>query len=361
MKQNLFEILGIASIERIHSQMMCWLFSDSPLTPIEKSQLLQIINPKAKIYSTFQCLSEYKNIDIIIRADSDVYVIENKIKSSEHDNQLSKYLATIQSDSSSFFQNTNRYFAYLTLVQEKTKAVNESWVNITYQQIFSNLKNYKRKKPSSFDEFVLNEYIHTVERLVVCVEDFISNHSQYANVFEDGWKTKAQKLENLERCSDKQKYIAQNQLETILQRSFLGVIADSMVLDKDKPEIDETHGTALLQIMYSFHELTKLNKYNIGIQYQGDSIKLNIASKNYKNSTIKDISKRLTECVQIIARQNKYRINKGKTREYISISKQLDKEIWEMNLDEIIAVYQREYEHFKKLAKEIIRNGIFPK
>ncbi|MBT3729060.1 hypothetical protein HOF65_01960 [bacterium] len=56
--------------------------------------------------------TEIKNIDVYIEVDSRIFIIENKIKSSEHSNQTSKYIEKlkIEKESISIFP------CFLTLI-----------------------------------------------------------------------------------------------------------------------------------------------------------------------------------------------------------------------------------------------------
>jgi hypothetical protein len=216
MKQGFFEAIGIAGIERIHSQVLYWIFlqENSVLSSEEKTDVLKLLNSQAGSYKNFKSWTEYETIDLLICADNDLFVIENKIKSSEHDSQLSKYKESVKKMRE--FEGCKIFHIYLTLIEDKPS--DTDWKNVTYRGLFTALKQHRIPEPSNADGWILNEYIDSLGTLTNITTSFLENngHKNFSNVFTDGAKSKKAKRQILDRYNDEQKYIARNQLETLL-------------------------------------------------------------------------------------------------------------------------------------------------
>ncbi|MFN5441289.1 MAG: PD-(D/E)XK nuclease family protein, partial [Flavobacteriia bacterium] len=99
MKQqpNFFEKLGLADKEKIHSQIISWLFSQE-LQLIDESTKSDLYSKlfKCELPEKYAVYTEWKNMDVVfldLTGDKpkEALVIENKLKSELHSNQLTKY------------------------------------------------------------------------------------------------------------------------------------------------------------------------------------------------------------------------------------------------------------------------------
>lgn len=99
MKENkitFFEEINFWSSERMHSEIIHWILSGNcswikgdNLKKIYKDFLEIEINDKKDIIFSG---NEINKFDIFIKTKKNIIVIENKLKSSEHSNQLDRYL-----------------------------------------------------------------------------------------------------------------------------------------------------------------------------------------------------------------------------------------------------------------------------
>ena len=122
MKKSFFEYLGLADVERIHSQFLAWVLSPdcNAVNQIERKNLFrEIFNVNGTITDI---QTERNRIDILISTAKDIIVIENKIKSSQHSNQLENYRKFCKK---SFPFHKIHYF-FLTLIKEKQPIKNGS-------------------------------------------------------------------------------------------------------------------------------------------------------------------------------------------------------------------------------------------
>lgn len=119
-------------------------------------------------FHTMQIYREYKNIDLILVCDEFVIAIENKILSTEHSNQLSRYEEIVKKD----FNNKKHAFIYFTLYgDEPEKEENASiYVNYSYlrfEAILSQIVNiYSDILPDKAFVYI-QDYIEILRRFVM--------------------------------------------------------------------------------------------------------------------------------------------------------------------------------------------------
>lgn len=93
MNGSFFDKIGVADMEKVHSAVIGWIFSDEckALTNQQKSELLCSLFHvmPSQTFNSFVVEVEHHDIDILIITDNDTcWVIENKVKSSQHSNYL---------------------------------------------------------------------------------------------------------------------------------------------------------------------------------------------------------------------------------------------------------------------------------
>src|SRR4051812_10929012 len=115
-QKSFFEYLGIAHMERMHSQMLAWIFSKDccALNSQSKVTLLNKIFHLENDRKILNVHTESNNIDILIETDKEIIIVENKIKSSQHSNQLTRY----QDYCNKNYINVKPKFYYLTFIDE---------------------------------------------------------------------------------------------------------------------------------------------------------------------------------------------------------------------------------------------------
>jgi len=119
-------------------------------------------------FHNLQIFREYKNIDIILQSNEFVIAIENKILSTEHSNQLTRYKEIVKRD----FQNKNHAFIYLTLIGDEPEKLENSciYVNYSYFNIVTILNQivtiYNDILPDKALVYI-NDYIEVLRRFVM--------------------------------------------------------------------------------------------------------------------------------------------------------------------------------------------------
>ena len=177
---NIFQALGIEKYELRHSSFLAWLLDpigSHNLGAIFLNRFLReiLMDPRSKELSIidlpdFQLEKatvkrEWKNIDILIELPEILVVIENKIQSSEHSDQLSIYKKRIEG----LFLRKKIIFVYLTPFGFAS-SLNETYINLSYESItsilFDIVNNLKGSiNPSTF--IYITDYINTVKKTIM--------------------------------------------------------------------------------------------------------------------------------------------------------------------------------------------------
>jgi hypothetical protein len=343
MIKSFFEYLGLADVERVHSQFLAWVLSED-CNAIEATEKQSLFKNLFRIEGQIiQIHTERNNIDIFIQTATDIVVIENKIKSSQHSNQLHNYKQYCDKE----FPIYNKHFFFLTLIGEKTS--DEDWKRLSYSNIYEQLNSLNLKQNNTHSS-IIKEYLIFLERLMSVLSDFNANVKKYDIVFFDGHKKKQDKKRS-DYKNENEWFIASNQLETILQKSFL-----SLLIEEIKPQIgtiNETRGTALLDFIIKNDIEFNGKKYSTGIQLQGNTVKLFFVISDKYNESQKEWVNKVVSIMENISKDgtNNFgykKLNKPKKLTFISISKKLEINYWHMsNLKEFIL---REIENGKKIT-----------
>lgn len=144
-KFNIFSILLKSSDEvNLHSKFIYELINPKGSHQQHETFLnlfIQEINSEKSEKITIEPLMAYReknNIDILLKSKNQAIIIENKIYTEDHSNQLSKYLTLIKKEG---YSKEKISLIYLTLFNEEPneKKVKDIVINITYE---TNIKNW---------------------------------------------------------------------------------------------------------------------------------------------------------------------------------------------------------------------------
>ncbi len=349
-KKSFFEYLGIADIERIHSQVFAWLFSNdcTALNSRQRNQLIKEIFKLENIGNILNTQTERGKIDILIQTDKEIIVIENKIKSSQHSDQLHTYKNYCEEE----FRGYTKHFYFLTLIGEKTNHNDNYWNRITYTDVYKALKLVELNNNDTHS-VIITEYVNLLERLTSVLEDFTKNVKDYDMVFQDGGKTKGEKI-NVSYENPNKQFIADNQLETILQKTYLASIVEKIGTGR----ITETRGDALIDFPLTEHIEYQGNKYSTMLEIQGDNLKFAfMIMDNYPQSDkkwIADIIPMMEKLLEIENKAGFVKLNKPKSKAYVSISKKLKTPYWRMEMDKLIEFIKTEIANGQNLTDKLL-------
>lgn len=320
MKKTIFESLAIADQERIHTQMLAWIFSeDSPISTSDKSYLLYKLFGTGlggnEVIDKLKVSTELNYIDLVIESETFLIAIENKIKSRQGKDQLERYSKEIDALISGEKKQVKRFF--LTFSGEKSK--NVGWLNIDYKTVYDALSAIATK------DTYFNDYCEFLKKLTEYRDDFVKAHHKYSLVFSrSGMKTiERVKYPLPSHASPLELFVCSNRLERIFCEILLRSITQDM--GYESAEISESNGTALTQIdLFRVNFSESKETFLAGIQLQGNSLKLNIRAENYNESTIDMLPNSIIPCFDKAMADNLLQPNSGKTKAYRSWSKKID-------------------------------------
>ena len=344
MGLSFFEAIGLADTERVHSQMLVWMFDSSFLSPAQKSEIVAKLTGIAADYSQFSADTEHEGVDVLVQADSSIIAIENKIKCTEHDNQLTRYEKRLREEA------TSLNLIYLSLCPDTITQPN--WTPRTYTALHRALLPHKFASPGCFEQFAFNEYVDVVGSLVEVVEAFDTDHTRFENVFTEGGLTKHAKRNRPSEYPPHQDFVRRNQLETPLQRYFLMKVRNEIPQASSEWRIEESHGVALLHVVLVKGPIGD-TQFEWAVQFQGRTAKLNCSASDYKNST----RDQLPAEVRKVFKEERDRwpglhLNDARSKAYISLSKKMDFR-WTDSFDCIAECYRLAYEEHSVIGQRL--------
>lgn len=175
---NIFSVLGLTNTEIRHSNMLAWLFDSKANHGLGNNFIKNFLEPKLKKEDKdklnsydFRVYRELEHIDLLLVSEAEkiVIVIENKIWTKNHDNQLTTYNEFINETYKD--KGFSIYQFYLT--PDGDTPINEKgdiseWNPLSYKNIIDTLVNTKsiaKLKPES--RLLINNYINILRRDIV--------------------------------------------------------------------------------------------------------------------------------------------------------------------------------------------------
>jgi hypothetical protein len=184
---NIFETLKITQAEIRHSNVIAWLLNPTENHGLSNYFLKQLfkflVSANSKYfeklpvsvfdfelfsYGKVEIRREWNNLDIlaIIEEDSKKIVVafENKIKTSEHSDQLTRYRKLIEKE----FPNTVNLLVYLT--PDNLIPSDDAWIPFNYDtiaDIIGDILQYRKDSLSSPVALFLSQYNTILRRYVV--------------------------------------------------------------------------------------------------------------------------------------------------------------------------------------------------
>lgn len=368
---NFFNRIGLADMEKMHSAIIGWIFSNEndAFTKKEKSSILNSLfdpNSSSVEYNEIKVLVETDNIDILflledVYGNKKVIIVENKIKSSQHSDQLNKYKSIVEKK---YPEHIQKRYIFLTYSNEEAKCDNkeiDSWKEVTYDKIHDKLRSVLRPQ-LNIDTIILNEYLDSIESFINIKKEFLKDHTSFTSVFTDASKKKSVKL-NEEKDSAVAKFISENQLETILQKMLIQDIAKNVNFGAHKCNISETHGKAQISIFLGPNlgsTDSENEKIYFDFSFQDGSFKIAI-SKDYSGSKekqrqgLKIIENNWKPIMEKYYKEFHYkRFNNSKGKKpRISMSQKINREWYKLEKEKLIDIFQEKFDEAIEIKKEL--------
>lgn len=177
---NIFESIGAVRREIRHSDFLSFLLNPKESHGLHdvfiKSILFDVVKGNRSSVgispididlldlSNIEVRREWENIDILLLSDAGNFVcaIENKIDTTEHSNQLSRYESQVNAS----FENYNKLFIYLTLDGSPPEN-NENWLSYSYQDIYEVLISILKESEGNIGQdiyILLKHYVEMINR-----------------------------------------------------------------------------------------------------------------------------------------------------------------------------------------------------
>jgi hypothetical protein len=180
---NIFRALKVERREIRHSNFIAYLLDPNEnhgLNEILLKKVLQEIFSEATDaskaiyyadeidYGNVEVRREWRNIDILIITENEVLVIENKVDTEDHSNQLERY----KEISKSAFPDKNRVYIYLTPfgTSPRDEVSARDYINYSYQSLAEHIErilNLYQNRLSEKVQYYIRDYLLTVKREIL--------------------------------------------------------------------------------------------------------------------------------------------------------------------------------------------------
>lgn len=291
-KQNIFSILRMEDFEIRHSNFLAWLF-DSDCNGEIGNYCLKVFLKKLKnISDAFSNINlniffknkyivkrEVKYKDILIESGESkkVIVIENKIYSSEHSNQLNRYYNDVMQDEK--YAEYDKYFVYLTLGGEMPEQMEDrtTWVPFSYRQILEILQDLLNKK--------INKLSTNIQLLI----------QDYKEILEDKLEQSMNSIEEYRKLYDKypgivlefKKYIPDNEKRLKIQREYINSLPHCKMASEGNNTYVDFFDTEIREL-----SLSRINKEDVVyfefVNRGGWTITFRVIVNKYENDKSKE-------------------------------------------------------------------------
>lgn len=198
---NVFETLGIIDTEIRHSNVLSWLLNPNlnhGLGEFFVKQFLKHIISKNKqiflphnislfdfeifSYADIEIRREWNNIDILVIVNEQkqnyVIAIENKVRSSEHSNQLQRYVKIIEDE----FKDSKLIFVFLT--PDDVIPSDNHWATFSYSDVADLLDDLLTYKKDSLSKQVYN----FIQHYQVIIRRYIVGNSEVEQICQQIYK-----------------------------------------------------------------------------------------------------------------------------------------------------------------------------
>jgi hypothetical protein len=217
-------LFNFATKELSQDAFFCWLFSwaeerynKTPIYIIAKDILKDIMNENVVI-NNIEIRQQYKKIDFFLRINENIIIVfEDKIKTTQHDNQLERYRDIISNE----YPEDKLFFVYLKtdiLFQHEYSVVKESAYKVyDLFAIYSKLSN-------KINNAIYNDYIRYLTQKIKSYQDF--EKIRYSKWEQNEW---------IGLCYKLQKELNQSEYYDIWQgrEVYWGIITSDYLLGKN--------------------------------------------------------------------------------------------------------------------------------
>lgn len=217
---NIFRVLKLENYEIRHSNLLAWLLSPNQTHNIkgaflkkfiERAALKKNISITYKDNDDIKVYREQDNIDILVINNTQNYLIllENKINSNQHDNQLERYAQIVEKD----FEQYQKIYIYLK--PEKNEVLPEYYVDMSYREILNIIKDIFPKVQDTSVKILLEHYIKIFDSRYNMIDD-VSLMDICLRLQEDNLKLNNKEQDIVWRMAERRRYEIMQCLTKIL-------------------------------------------------------------------------------------------------------------------------------------------------
>jgi len=275
---NIFETLDIVNAEIRHSNVLAWLFypdANHGLGEYFLKQFLKNFISANKEYITseinifdfeifgyrdVEIRREWNNIDILIiikEKSKDIAItIENKLKTSEHGNQLQRYREIVEKN----FKDFEKIFIYLSPYEDIPS--DETWIAISYDTISDLIDDLLENRKDMLSENVLN----FIEQYKIILRRYVVGNSEIEQICKDLYKKHQKALDLIFQFKPDINLEISEYLQKLLRRKddiFIDSAGKTVIrfstaaIDKKIKKIGEGWGREKRVLMYEFSNYEK--------------------------------------------------------------------------------------------------------
>jgi hypothetical protein len=183
-KFNIFSSLGIINQEIRHSNFLAWLLDPKEthnLSDYFTTSFLKLAtnndtneNPELNIIdidtldlTSLQVYREWNNIDVLLVDDDKkvVCIIENKVNSAEHSNQLLKYRNIVETN----YPDYRKLYVYLTIYGEEPNT-DKYYITISFKEVSILIESLLDRKETQLNDEIkifINHYNEMIKRYIM--------------------------------------------------------------------------------------------------------------------------------------------------------------------------------------------------
>ena len=177
---NTFRVLGIEDMEIRHSNMLAWILTPNESHGLQdhflrrylmhvsnetENDFLDPVDIDAADIKSVEVLREWQNIDLLVDLETDdgrwLIVIENKVNSRQHSNQLRRYRETVEQA----YPDHKRF--YLLLSKHSEEPDDEAYVSTSYEIVYRALASCVKEHRGSIGSepaVLLKNYLTLLEQ-----------------------------------------------------------------------------------------------------------------------------------------------------------------------------------------------------
>lgn len=352
---NIFDVLRISRTEIRHSNMLAWLlnphenhglndsFIKNLIANIVKNKNYGNVEPlelMVEDYSQTQVSREWENIDILCITEKLVFVIENKIDSGEHDNQLEIYREKVENR----YRNFTKLYFYLT-PDGLLPTDEENWNVLSYSDVLQALeKSFELHQKELLDgqKLLIQDYINILRSKIVedkklidiCKKIYLQYKPALDLIFENKGNYLAEKIIE---AFEEENIVLDDSRTTNRWFVFYSDKMDAILpcLEKEKGSWNDSH-TYNYWISVEDNKLTGC--FELGGSNLPDSIKEN-QKTIYMNSSGK-VRKNEDYVYKHVFTTKKYTVNQNDEQNIKNAVKSILKEIFD-NEKEVIKLFEK--------------------